>query len=82
MQIRHIKLEEIGKEKRRIQEDNVFKKNKKIPLLSNNKNFIQNFYNLNKSSTFPQIRIEQHPQPIYGQIPVYYNSFMLVELIC
>ena len=76
-------LEKIRKE-RRIPKENVFKENKKIPLLSNNKinniTPILNSQNLNKSSTFPQIRNEQPPQPIYGQIPIYYNPFMQAEL--
>ena len=76
-------LEKIRKD-RRIPKENLFKENKKIPLLSNNKinniTPILNSQNLNKSSTFPQIRNEQPPQPIYGQIPIYYNPFMQAEL--
>ena len=63
-------LEKIRKERRKRIPDNVFK-DKKIPLLCNikinNKTPIPNSPNLNKSSTFPQIRNEQPPQPIYNQ---------------
>ena len=38
---------------------------------------IPNSQNLNKSSTFPQISNEQPPQPIYNQIPIYYNIIQL-----
>ena len=73
-------LEKIRKEGRRNPKDNIFKENKKIPLLSNlkinNKALIPNSKNLNKSSTFPQISNEQPPQPIYNQIPIYYNPLM------
>ena len=77
-------LEKIRKKRRIIHIENIIKENKKIPLLSNNKinniTPILNSQNLNKSSTFPQIRNEQPPQPIYGQIPIYYNPFMQAEL--
>ena len=76
-------LGKIRKKRRRIPKENKLK-NKKIPLLSNikinNKTPIPNSPNLNKSSTFPQIRNVQPPQPIYGQIPAYYNPFMQGEL--
>ena len=72
-------LEKIRKERRRIPKENKLE-NKKIPLLSNikinNKTPIPNSPNLNKSSTFPQISNEQPPQPIYNQIPIYYNPLM------
>ena len=72
-------LEKIRKERRRIPKENKLE-NKKIPLLSNikinNKTPIPNSQNLNKSSTFPQISNEQPPQPIYNQIPIYYNPLM------
>jgi hypothetical protein len=74
-------LEKIRKERRRRNPPkNIFEENKKIPLLSNiqinNKTPIPNSQNLNKSSTFPQISNEQPPQPIYNQIPIYYNPLM------
>ena len=57
-----------------------FKKIKKIPLLGcikiNNKTPIPNSKNLNESSTFLQISNEQPLQPIYNQIPIYYNPLM------
>ena len=72
-------LEKIRKERRRIPKENKLE-NKKIPLLSNikinNKTPIPNSPNLNKSSTFPQISNAQPPQPIYNQIPIYYNPLM------
>ena len=71
-------LEKIRKERRRIQENKL--ENKKIPLLSNikinNKTPIPNSQNLSKSSTFPQTSNEQPPQPIYNQIPIYYNPLI------
>jgi len=73
-------LEKIRKERRRIHKENIYRENKKLPLLRNNKinnkTTILNSKNLNKNSTFPQITNDQTPQPIYGQIPVYYNPFM------
>ena len=73
-------LEKIRKERRRIPKENILKENKKIPLLSNikinNKTPIPNSKNLNESSTFLQISNEQPPQPIYNQIPIYYNPLM------
>ena len=72
-------LEKIRKERRRIPKENKLE-NKKIPLLSNikinNKTPIPNSQNLSKSSTFPQTSNEQPPQPIYNQIPIYYNPLM------
>ena len=72
-------LDKIRKE-RRNSPKNIFEENKKIPLLSNlkinNKTPIPNSKNLNKSSTFLQISNEQFPQPIYNQIPIYYNPLM------
>ena len=72
-------LEKIRKERRKRIPDNIFK-DKKIPLLSNikinNKTPIPNSPILNKSSTFPQTSNEQPPQPIYNQIPIYYNPLM------
>ena len=72
-------LEKIRKERRRIPKENKLE-NKKIPLLSNikinNKTPIPNSPNLNKNSTFPQTSNEQPPQPIYNQIPIYYNPLM------
>ena len=79
MKIKLKKLEEIRNQRRRIHEENIFK-DKKIALLSNNKinniTPILNSQNLNKSSTFPQIRNDQPTQPVYGQIPLYYNPYM------
>ena len=72
-------LEKIRKE-RRNSPKNIFEENKKIPLLSNlkinNKTPIPNSKNLNESSTFLQISNEQPLQPIYNQIPIYYNPLM------
>ena len=72
-------LEKIRKERRRIPKENKLE-NKKIPLLRNikinNKTPIPNSQNLSKSSTFPQTSNEQPPQPIYNQIPIYYNPLM------
>ena len=63
-------LEKIGKERRRNPPNNIFKENKKIPLLGSikiiNKTPMPNSPNLNKSSTFPQINNEQPLQPIYN----------------
>ena len=42
----------------------------------NNKTPIPNSKNLNESSTFLQISNEQPLQPIYNQIPIYYNTLM------
>jgi len=73
-------LEKIRKERRRNLPNNIFKENKKLPLFDrikiNNKAPIPISQNLNKSSTFPQISNEQPPQPIYNQIPIYYNPLM------
>ena len=53
-------LEKIRKERRRIHKENIYRENKKLPLLRNNKinnvTRILNSQNLNKNSTFPQIR--------------------------
>ena len=80
MNIWKISLEKIRKERRRNPLKNIFEENKKILLLSNirinNKTPMPNSQNLNKSSTFPRISNEKPPQPIYNQIPIYYNPLM------
>ena len=67
MEIKLKKLEEIRK-LRRISKENVFKENKKVPLLNNNKindiTFILNIQNFKQKFNFSSIRNEQFPQPI------------------
>jgi len=72
-------LEKIIKE-RRILKENIFKENKKIPLLGsikiNNKITIPNSQNLNKISIFPQISNDQPRQPISNHNKYYYDLLM------
>ena len=53
----------------------MYLKIKKFNIKINNTS-IPNSQNLSKSSTFPQTSNDPSPQPIYNQIPIYYNPLM------